>query len=69
MDPIKQNLRSTHQMQRTNNIDRVKKICLELKVLMSKFPDITSSHPKMSCKKDVLKDFAKLVDKYPLGSV
>ena len=65
MDPKKQNLRSAHQMQRANNIDRVRKICLELKVLMSKFPDITSSHPKMSCKKGVLKNFAKLIEKYP----
>ena len=56
---------STHQMWRANNIDRVKKICLELKVLMSKFLDIRSSRPKVSCKKGVLKNFAKLIEKYP----
>ena len=45
---------STHQMQRANN-DRVRKICLELKMLMSKFLDVRSSHPKVSCKKGVPK--------------
>ena len=31
---------------------------------MSKFLDIRSSRPKVSCKKGVLKNFAKLIEKY-----
>ena len=40
------------------------KMCLELKLLMSKFLDIRSSHPKVSSEKGVLKNFAKLLEKY-----
>ena len=31
---------------------------------MSNFVDIRSSHPKVSYKKDILKDFVKLLEKY-----
>ena len=40
-------------------------MCLELKVLMLKFLDIRSSRPKVSSEKVVLKNFAKLLEKYP----
>ena len=45
------------------------KICLELKVWMSNFLDIRSSYPKVSCKKDVIKNVAKLIEKYPWCSL
>ena len=55
---------STHQIQRVPTILIEWKNYLELKVWMSKFLDIRSSHPKVSCKKDILKNFVKLLEKY-----
>ena len=69
MDPNKQNLLFYSSNVACQQYWSSEKICLELKVLMSKFLDIRSSRPKVSCKKGVLKNFAKLIEKYPWCSL
>ena len=44
-------------------------ICLELKVWMPSFLNIKSSLPEVSYKKNVLKIFAKFIEKYPWCSL
>ena len=61
MDPKKQNLHFHSSNVGCQQYWSSGKICLELKVLMSKFLDIINSRPKVSCKKGVLKNFAKLI--------
>ena len=56
MDPGKQNLRFYSSNVACHQYWSSEKICLELKVLMSKFLEIRSNRPKVSCKKGVLKN-------------
>ena len=61
MDHKEQNLRFYSSNIACQQYGLSEKICLELKVRMSSFLDIRSSHPKVSCKKGALKNFAELI--------
>ena len=69
MDDKKQNLRFYSSNIACQQYWSSEKVWLELKVRMPKFLDIRSSSSKVSCNKGVLKNLAKIIEKYPWCSL